>query len=159
MTQDNGWEGSQHYRDLEVEPWEAMQSWLTQEEFVGFLKGCAIKRLARAHSKGEQLLDITKAIHELEKARDVLRLAITKEKKAKEKIHPLDAFLHNFTWADRQIRKGYKLKRRAWPPGQYICMGRNRASNYEYYRTNEGTPYSLQEEDKAATDWEILNGG
>lgn len=67
------WEGSEHYTSLDIEPWQAMEEWLTPREFVGFLKGCAIKRLARAHSKGVELEDLIKARHELDKAIELLK--------------------------------------------------------------------------------------
>lgn len=67
------WFGSEHYQELEVEPWQAMESWFTPREFVGFLKGCAAKRIARAHTKGVELEDLVKARHELDKAIEILQ--------------------------------------------------------------------------------------
>lgn len=55
--------GGEHYKKLAVQPWVAMESWLTAEEFKGFLKGNAIKYLARTKSPD----DIAKAHHYLEK--------------------------------------------------------------------------------------------
>jgi hypothetical protein len=57
--------GGDHYVTLSVQPWAAMESWMTVEEFRGFLLGCAIKRLAR--TKGERLEDLKKARHELDR--------------------------------------------------------------------------------------------
>ena len=37
--------GGDHYTKLDVQPWEAMQAWMTQAEFAGFLRGNAIKYL------------------------------------------------------------------------------------------------------------------
>ena len=63
--------GPAHYTGLEIQPWEAMASWLTPEEFAGFLRGNAIKYLARAPHKGG-VEDYRKAIHYLEKLAHVL---------------------------------------------------------------------------------------
>jgi len=56
-------ENSKHYTDMKVEPWEAMEAWLTPEEFKGYLRGSAIKYLARAGHKDSYLKDIEKAGH------------------------------------------------------------------------------------------------
>lgn len=65
--------GSQHYTQLKVQPWDAMECWLTKEEFIGSLKASAIKRLGRAHTKGVELEDLIKAHHELGKAIELLK--------------------------------------------------------------------------------------
>ena len=56
--------GGDHYTRLEIQPWEAMESWMTKEEFRGFLKGNVIKYLARSKNPKE---DFLKAQHYLEK--------------------------------------------------------------------------------------------
>ena len=56
--------GGDHYTRLEIQPWEAMQAWMTPEEFRGFLKGNVIKYLARTKNPKDDLL---KAQHYLEK--------------------------------------------------------------------------------------------
>ena len=58
--------GPAHYTGLEIQPWDAMESWLTPEEFAAFLRANAIKYLARAPHKGG-VDDYRKAIHYLEK--------------------------------------------------------------------------------------------
>jgi len=47
--------GGNHYKSLTVQPWDAMESWLTPEEFRGFLKGNAIKYLARKKNADDAL--------------------------------------------------------------------------------------------------------
>jgi hypothetical protein len=59
--------GGDHYKELAVQPWAAMESWLTPEEFAGYLRGNAIKYLARAGRKGDAEQDLRKALHYLEK--------------------------------------------------------------------------------------------
>ncbi|NBS40969.1 MAG: DUF3310 domain-containing protein [Betaproteobacteria bacterium] len=41
------WIGGSHYKKMGVQPWEAMESLLTFEEFIGFLKGNMIKYAMR----------------------------------------------------------------------------------------------------------------
>lgn len=64
---DDRQEAGTHYRDLAVQPWAAMQSWMTPEQFAGYLRGCALKYLARAGSKGPTLEEYRKARHYLDK--------------------------------------------------------------------------------------------
>jgi hypothetical protein len=54
--------GGSHYKSMPIQPWEAMQAWMTPDEFKGFLKGNAIKYLARCNAKGG-LEDVKKAHH------------------------------------------------------------------------------------------------
>jgi hypothetical protein len=51
-----------HYTTMEIQPWEVMESVLTPEEFVGFLKGNVIKYAMRAGRKPDTD-DAAKAIH------------------------------------------------------------------------------------------------
>lgn len=62
-----------HYKKLKVQPWDAMEAWLTREEFIGFLKGNVIKYMARANS-GKEPHDvmIAKAAHYQQKLDEVL---------------------------------------------------------------------------------------
>ena len=55
--------GGDHYTRLTIQPWDAMQAWMTPEEFRGFLKGNVIKYLARTKNPN----DLLKAQHYLEK--------------------------------------------------------------------------------------------
>lgn len=63
--------GGDHYKRLGVEPWAAMQAWMTPEEFRGFLRGNAIKYLARCNLKGGDE-DLRKAKHYVDKLVEVL---------------------------------------------------------------------------------------
>jgi hypothetical protein len=58
--------GGEHYARLEVQPWDAMESWMESMEFEGFLRGNVIKYLARYKDKGG-LEDLRKARHYLDK--------------------------------------------------------------------------------------------
>ena len=59
-----------HYKDMAIQPWELMQSVLTHEEFVGFLKGNIIKYSLRAGRK-DGSDDAGKARHYMLKLREV----------------------------------------------------------------------------------------
>lgn len=58
--------GGDHYHSMGVQPWKAMECWMTKEQFLGFLRGNALKYLARCDAKGG-LEDVKKAHHYLGK--------------------------------------------------------------------------------------------
>jgi len=58
--------GGDHYRTKKVQPWDAMEAWMNQDEFRGFLRGNAIKYLAREKDKGG-VTDLKKAMHYMKK--------------------------------------------------------------------------------------------
>ena len=62
--------GGQHYKTMPVQPWDVMESVLSREEFVGFLKGNIIKYSMRAGRK-EGSDDANKARHYMMKLREV----------------------------------------------------------------------------------------
>lgn len=62
--------GGDHYKDMALPPWEIMEAVLTQEEFVGFLKGNIIKYSLRQGRKDSD--DAGKARHYMDKLREVL---------------------------------------------------------------------------------------
>lgn len=63
--------GGNHYKDKTVQPWTAMESWMTAEQFEGFLRGNVIKYIARYKDK-DGLRDVLKAKHYLEKLLECL---------------------------------------------------------------------------------------
>lgn len=63
--------GGDHYRTKAVQPWQAMQAWMTPEQFAGFLRGNAIKYLARCDDKGG-VEDLKKARHYLDRLIELL---------------------------------------------------------------------------------------
>jgi hypothetical protein len=58
--------GGNHYASKTVQPWEAMESWMSAEAFLGFLQGNCIKYLARYRDKNG-IEDLMKAQHYLSK--------------------------------------------------------------------------------------------
>jgi hypothetical protein len=62
--------GGDHYSKLKITPWQALEAWLTPEEFRGYLKGEAIVYIARERDKAGPV-DIGKARHVLQKLEEV----------------------------------------------------------------------------------------
>jgi hypothetical protein len=62
--------GGEHYTSKDIQPWEAMQAWMTEEQFKGFLMGNVIKYIARFQDKGG-VLDLQKCKHYLDKLIEV----------------------------------------------------------------------------------------
>lgn len=65
--------GGDHYVSKRVQPWHAMESWLTPPQFEGFLRGNVIKYLARYDEKGG-LVDLKKARHYLDRLIELIEL-------------------------------------------------------------------------------------
>ena len=68
--------GGNHYKALDVEPYEALRAWLTPEQYVGYQLGTAIVYLARFNAAGfgkGGLVDVQKARHTLEFLEEFLR--------------------------------------------------------------------------------------
>ena len=58
--------GGSHYTSKEVQPWDAMEAWMSAEAFAGYLQGNCIKYLSRYRDKNG-IEDLKKAQHYLEK--------------------------------------------------------------------------------------------
>ena len=69
MTDDYQVAGA-HYTSKSVQPWQAMEAWMSEEQFKGFLKGNVIKYMARCDDKGGKT-DLEKAKHYLDKLIDM----------------------------------------------------------------------------------------
>lgn len=63
--------GGTHYINKNIQPWDAMQAWMSPAEFCGFLRGNVIKYIARANDKGG-IEDLRKGWHYLQKLLEVL---------------------------------------------------------------------------------------
>lgn len=63
--------GGEHYHELGVQPWTAMENWSSLEELRGYHKNTAISYLAREHLKGGDA-DIRKAHHHLTRLVEIL---------------------------------------------------------------------------------------
>jgi len=71
MTANNHQVGGVHYTSKSVQPWQAMESWMSEEAFKGFLWGNAIKYLARWEDKGGRS-DLEKCKHYLDKLLEIV---------------------------------------------------------------------------------------
>jgi hypothetical protein len=58
--------GGTHYKDMEVQPWDVIDTW-PKEQRIGYHRGNALKYIMRMGSKDEQLQEIRKAKHYIEK--------------------------------------------------------------------------------------------
>jgi len=63
--------GGDHYKTMPVQPWEAIEVWLTPEEVRGYHKATVTSYLAREHKKGGDD-DIRKAHHHLTRLVELL---------------------------------------------------------------------------------------
>jgi len=70
MSADDMQIGGEHYRSKTIQPWDAMQSWMTPEQFKGFLWGNVIKYISRWQDKGG-VEDLLKARHYMDKLIEV----------------------------------------------------------------------------------------
>lgn len=64
--------GGEHYTRQPIQPWAAMEAWLTPEEFMGYLRGNCIKYHARFREKAG-MQDLEKALHYTQKLQEFLR--------------------------------------------------------------------------------------
>lgn len=64
--------GGDHYTSKTIQPWDAMQAWMPEQEFLGYLRGNALKYIARAGTKGNPIEDYRKAKHYLTKLIEVM---------------------------------------------------------------------------------------
>ena len=62
--------GGDHYASKTVQPWDAMQAWMSKEAFAGYLHGNCIKYLARYLDKNG-VQDLKKCQHYLAKLIEV----------------------------------------------------------------------------------------
>ena len=63
--------GGDHYKELNIQHWVAMEAWMSPEAFAGFLRGNVIKYIARVEKKGG-LEDLQKARHYIDKLIEVV---------------------------------------------------------------------------------------
>lgn len=67
MTKTNSYQvGGDHYASKAIQPWDAMEAWMTKEAFAGYLHGNCIKYLARYIDKNG-VQDLKKCQHYLAK--------------------------------------------------------------------------------------------
>ena len=63
--------GGTHYKSLGVQPWDVVDTWPVEQR-IGFYRGNALKYLMRMGTKDENLQEIRKGAHYLQKLIEVL---------------------------------------------------------------------------------------
>lgn len=63
--------GGTHYKSLGVQPWDVVDTWPVEQR-IGFYRGNAVKYLMRMGTKDENLQEIRKGAHYLQKLIEVL---------------------------------------------------------------------------------------
>lgn len=63
--------GGNHYKSQDIQPWDYMEACMTEEQFIGYLRGNVIKYVSRYDKKGG-IQDIDKALQYLNKLRSAL---------------------------------------------------------------------------------------
>ena len=58
--------GGDHYTSKKIQPWDAMEAWMSREAFAGYLVGNIVKYIARYRDKNG-VEDLKKARHYLDK--------------------------------------------------------------------------------------------
>lgn len=64
-----------HYRDMAIQPWQAIDAWMNEEQMIGYYVGTAVAYLARINAEGAGkggVVDIRKAHHTLSKLIETL---------------------------------------------------------------------------------------
>ncbi len=70
MQKDDPVNSPEHYRKLDIEAIDIIEMSMTQEEYLGYLKGNVQKYLVRYKHKGKPMEDLDKAIWYLLKLKD-----------------------------------------------------------------------------------------
>lgn len=64
--------GGDHYKKAKIQHWDAIQGWMTPEQYVGYLLGSASKYLARYNDK-DGPGGVKKSVHYLQKLQEFLK--------------------------------------------------------------------------------------
>lgn len=64
--------GGTHYTDLDVQPWDVIDTW-PHEQRIGAYRMGALKYIMRMGTKDESAQEVAKGIHYMEKLLEVLR--------------------------------------------------------------------------------------
>lgn len=65
--------GGTHYVNMQVAPWDVVDTWPVEQR-IGYYRGGALKYIMRCGSKDEQLQEIRKAAHYLDKLIELLQV-------------------------------------------------------------------------------------
>lgn len=73
MTANEKQVGGQHYKQMGVEPWDVVDTWPIEQQ-IGYYRGGALKYIMRMGTKDEQIQEIGKARHYMDKLIEVLEI-------------------------------------------------------------------------------------
>ena len=66
--------GGTHYKDMEIQPWDVVDTWPIEQQ-IGYYRGNALKYLLRMGSKDSSPQEVLKASHYCQKLHEVLTKA------------------------------------------------------------------------------------
>ena len=72
MTANEKQVGGTYYKDMGIEPWDVVDTWPIDNQ-IGVYRHGALKYIMRMGTKDEEIQEIKKAIHYLEKLVEVLK--------------------------------------------------------------------------------------
>ena len=76
--------GGKNYKEMGIQPWDVVDTW-PYEQRVGFYRGNALKYVMRAGTKDEELVELGKARHYIDKLIEVIESHRGGVKKSQEK--------------------------------------------------------------------------
>lgn len=71
--------GGDHYQRMSIDPWMVVDTWTTEQQ-VGFYRGGALKYLMRMGTKDEQVQELKKCKHYIDKLIEVLNVQADRDK-------------------------------------------------------------------------------
>ena len=66
--------GGTHYVEMEIAPWDVIDTWPIEQQ-IGYHRGNVLKYVMRMGNKDEQLQEIKKAAHYIQKLVEILEKA------------------------------------------------------------------------------------
>lgn len=72
MKADDMQVGGNHYKNMGVEPWNVVDTWPIEQR-IGYYRGGALKYVMRMGTKDENLQEIKKGVHYMQKLIEVLQ--------------------------------------------------------------------------------------
>jgi hypothetical protein len=71
LDADDRQEGGDHYKKMDVEPWDVVDTWPIEQK-IGYYRGGALKYVMRMGTKDESIQELKKAGHYIQKLIEVL---------------------------------------------------------------------------------------
>jgi hypothetical protein len=64
--------GGDHYKKLKVQPWDVVDTWPIEQQ-IGYYRGGALKYIMRMGNKDDEVQEVGKGLHYLEKLVECLK--------------------------------------------------------------------------------------